>query len=74
MSERVRDRANGLSLTISELEVLQLLAGGFAPKEISLKRKCTINTVRVHIANAISKLGCHGSGEAIRAAQNANLI
>jgi DNA-binding CsgD family transcriptional regulator len=62
------------ALTSSELEVLRLLAEGLVPKEISLRRACSVNTVRVHIANAIAKLGCHGRAEAIRAARLMNLI
>jgi ATP/maltotriose-dependent transcriptional regulator MalT len=61
-------------LTKSELSVLGFLAKGLVPKEIAEQSGRSVYTVRVHIANAIAKLGCHGSAEAIRKAQSRQLI
>lgn len=61
-------------LTPAELSVLRLLADGLVPKEIAERNKRSVNTVRVHIANAIAKLDCHGRSEAVRRAQQMNLI
>ena len=71
--ERTRQVEVGL-LTASEIEVLRLLSKGFIPKEIASRTRRSIYTVRVHIANATAKLGCHGRSEAIRVAQRQGLI
>jgi len=68
-----RTAGRGL-LTTSEREVLRLLAGGLVPKEIAAETTRSVNTVRVHIANAIEKLDCHGRSEAIIAARQLGLI
>jgi ATP/maltotriose-dependent transcriptional regulator MalT len=74
IGERIGDRLSAGALTKAELEVLQLLAEGLAPKEIATRTGRSIFTVRVHIANASAKLACHGRSEAIRAAQRLGLI
>ena len=61
-------------LTRSELDVFRLLADGLIPKEIAARSGRSVYTVRVHIANVIAKLGCHGRAEAIRTAQRMGLI
>jgi DNA-binding CsgD family transcriptional regulator len=61
-------------LTPSEIEILRLLAEGLTPKEIAEQRDGSVHTVRVHIANVIAKLDCHGRSEAIRTAQRLGLI
>ncbi len=67
-----RPRSRGL--TQSEVEVLRLLEQGLTPKEIAERTSRSINTVRAHVANAITKLHCHGHSEAIRAARRLRLI
>lgn len=70
-------QAEGLphaNLTPSELDILRLLAEGLIPKEIAAKSGRSIYTVRVHIANVIAKLGCHGRADALRAAARMGLI
>jgi len=64
----------GVALTASERDVLRLLAAGLAPKEIAAETTRSIHTVRVHIANAIEKLDCHGHAEAIVTARQLGLI
>ncbi|MGA8574780.1 MAG: LuxR C-terminal-related transcriptional regulator [Candidatus Cybelea sp.] len=61
-------------LTRAELGILRLLASGLVPKEIAERSGRSVYTVRVHIANVIAKLGCHGRVEAIRKAQHMSLI
>ena len=64
----------GADLTPSEVDVLRLLAAGFVPKDIATRTGRSVHTVRVHIANVISKVGCHGRAEAIRWAHQQGLI
>jgi DNA-binding CsgD family transcriptional regulator len=61
-------------LTSAELDTLQLLRSGLIPKQIALRKGISVYTVRVHIANAIAKLGCHGRAEAISEASRLGLI
>ena len=61
-------------LTPSEIDVLKLLDEGLIPKEIAERTERSVYTVRVHIANIIAKLGCHGRSEAIRQAQREGII
>lgn len=61
-------------LTISERQVLRLLADGLVPKEIAAETGRSVHTVRVHIANAIQKLECNGRAAAIRSARRLGLI
>ncbi|MBV8526121.1 MAG: response regulator transcription factor, partial [Acetobacteraceae bacterium] len=77
--ERVLSRpeifaSTACDLTAAERQILKLLSEGFIPKDIALRTDRSVYTVRVHIANAIAKLGCHGRSEAIKAAQHLQLI
>lgn len=68
------ERPRSRGLTPSEVEVLRLLERGLMPKEIAERTSRSLYTVRAHIANAITKLHCHGHSEAIRAARRLRLI
>ncbi|HEY1883046.1 MAG TPA: LuxR C-terminal-related transcriptional regulator [Candidatus Cybelea sp.] len=61
-------------LTRSEMEILRMLEEGLTPKQIAEKTSRSLNTVRVHVANTIAKLGCHGHAEAIRTARRLRLL
>ena len=61
-------------LTPSEVDVLKLLDEGLIPKEIALRKDRSVCTIRVHIANAVAKLGCHGKAEAVRRARQEGII
>jgi DNA-binding CsgD family transcriptional regulator len=61
-------------LTPSERDVLRLLATGLLPKEIAVETARSVHTVRVHIANAIIKLDCHGRSEAIARARRLGIV
>jgi ATP/maltotriose-dependent transcriptional regulator MalT len=68
------DRLPANGLTRSEMEILRMLEEGLTPKQIAEKTARSLNTVRVHVANTIAKLGCHGHAEAIRTARRLRLL
>jgi len=68
------DGAQAAPLTPSEVDVLRLLNEGLIPKEIAQRKNRSVCTIRVHIANAIAKLGCHGRSQAIRRARLQGII
>jgi LuxR family transcriptional regulator, maltose regulon positive regulatory protein len=74
LRDRTRSNLCARKLTPSESEVLRLLAEGFLPKEIAADTRRSVFTVRVHIANVIAKLGCHGRFEAIEVARREGLL
>jgi ATP/maltotriose-dependent transcriptional regulator MalT len=61
-------------LSAAEIRILRLLGEGLSSKEIALRTGRSVFTVRVHIANAISKLKCHGRLEAIATARRQGII
>jgi ATP/maltotriose-dependent transcriptional regulator MalT len=61
-------------LTQAEGAVLRLLAEGFSPKEIAARRGCSVNTIRAHTANSITKLRCNGRSEAIALGRRLGLL
>lgn len=74
IANKAPERPRAGILTGSEIEVLRLLEQGLTPKEIAERTSRSVYTVRVHIANAITKLNCHGHAEAIRTARRLQLI
>ena len=64
---RPADNGNGFSeaqLTDRELEVIQLIARGYANKEIASQLGVAVSTIRRHIENIYSKLHVHCRTEA----------
>lgn len=61
-------------LTARELEVLQLLARAHTTERIADELFISINTVRNHVANILSKLGVHSKLEAVAVAAREKLI
>lgn len=61
-------------LTARELEVLQLLAKGRSTEAIGDELFISVNTVRNHVANILSKLGVHSKLEAVAIAAREGLI
>jgi DNA-binding NarL/FixJ family response regulator len=55
-------------LTPRELQILQLLADGKSPDEITAELEVSRNTLRTHIQNILMKLGVHSKLDAIVAA------
>lgn len=62
------------SLTRAEFEVLTLLSEGLSNKEIALRSKRSVYTVRAHIASLLKKLNCHGRTQAVVTARRLELI
>ncbi len=52
-------------LTRREREVLQMLAGGLANKEIAAKLNLSDHTVKFHVASILGKLGASSRAEAV---------
>jgi DNA-binding NarL/FixJ family response regulator len=61
-------------LTDRELEVLQLLAFGFANKRIALQLSISEHTVKFHISSIYGKLGAGNRTEAVRIGLQIGLI
>jgi DNA-binding NarL/FixJ family response regulator len=61
-------------LTRRELEVLRLLAQGFAPTEIAEELVITRKTVSSHVQNLLGKLNVHSRGQAIAKAFRVGLV
>ena len=61
-------------LTARELEVLKLLARAHATETIGEELFISVNTVRNHVANILSKLGAHSKLEAVAIAAREKLI
>ena len=61
-------------LTARELEVLQLLGRGRSTEKIAEELFISVNTVRNHVANILSKLGVHSKLEAVAIAAREKLI
>lgn len=62
------------SLTRAELEVLSLLSEGLSNKEIALRNKRSVYTIRAHVASVLKKLRCHGRTQAVVAARRLEII
>lgn len=61
-------------LTRRELDILNLLALGRSNQEIAAERVLTLNTVKKHVANILSKLGVDNRTQAVLAARKAGWI
>jgi DNA-binding NarL/FixJ family response regulator len=64
----------GSDLTPRELEVLRLAAAGMANSSIAATLYLSVNTIRNHVQNAITKLGAHSKLEAVTLALRERLI
>jgi LuxR family maltose regulon positive regulatory protein len=58
-----------LNLTRRELDILTLLAAGKSNQEIAAERVLTVNTVKKHVANILSKLGVANRTQAVMLAK-----
>ncbi len=52
-------------LTLSEMDILELVLRRYSLEQIGEIRRTKLNTVRTHIARIIRKLGCHSLVEAV---------
>jgi len=64
----------GAALTARELEVLQLIAEGLSNHAIAERLVLSLNTVRNHVQNVISKLRAHSKLEAVAIAVRTGVI
>jgi DNA-binding NarL/FixJ family response regulator len=67
------DDARMRSLTVREREVLQYMLAGFDRARIAERLMLSVNTVRTHTQNILSKLGVHSSVEAVSIALQSGL-
>jgi len=61
-------------LSSRELEVLRLIADGFASAEIAARLFLTTGTIKAHTRSIYSKLGVNSRTQAIAQAQKLNLL
>ena len=63
-----------LRLSKRELEVLQLLAGGFSNQEIADRLFVSLNTIKTHVSKLFEKMDVKRRTQAIEQAKKLNLI
>ncbi|HSB02288.1 MAG TPA: LuxR C-terminal-related transcriptional regulator [Anaerolineales bacterium] len=63
-----------IPLTRRELDILQLLAAGKSNQEIAEERVLTLNTVKKHVGNILSKLGVANRTQAVMLAKKLGWI
>lgn len=61
----IAEHAADCALTPREVDVLRLVAGGNANKEIAARLSLTEETVKAHIRNILGKLGANGRTHAV---------
>lgn len=61
-------------LTNREIEILKLLAGGMANKQIAFRLKISEKTVRNHVSNMYEKLGIYDRSQAVLYAVKKGLV
>lgn len=66
-AHHVRDQP--VSLTPREVEVVRLVASGYANKEMAARLGVSVNTIETHKANAMEKLGLHSRIDLVRFAR-----
>jgi len=64
----------GAGLTTRELEILQHIVAGKSNKEIASDLKLSVNTVSVHRANIMDRLGIHKTAELVVYAIRSGLV
>jgi DNA-binding NarL/FixJ family response regulator len=70
-----RDRTgSSLDLTPREVEVLEVLSGGLSNADIAAELGISVNTVRNHVQNVLTKLGVHSKLEALAVAVREGII
>jgi DNA-binding NarL/FixJ family response regulator len=65
LAAEIAEHAADCVLTPREIEVLRLVAGGNANKEIAARLSLTDETVKAHIRNILGKLGAHDRTHAV---------
>ncbi len=67
-------KAPNLELTVREAEVLQLIAEGFANKQIAAELGLSVKTVEKHRQQVMNKLGIHDTASLVRYAVARGII
>lgn len=62
------------ALTPRELETLQLLANGLTTREVAAALNLSVNTVRNHVQNILTKLNAHSRIEAINIGRQRHIL
>lgn len=65
VAAEIAEHATDHVLTPREVDVLQLVAGGNANKEIAVHLSLTEETVKSHLRNILAKLGAHDRAHAV---------
>lgn len=66
--EHATERQRADRLSPRESEILQLMADGSDPTEISVRLSITPNTLRTHVQNILTKLAVHSKTQAVMVA------
>jgi DNA-binding NarL/FixJ family response regulator len=74
VAAKLANRLTRVQLTIRELEVLKLIAGGLANKEIGSNLNIAESTVKLHINTLFDKLGVTSRTEAMKVGLERGLI
>lgn len=61
-------------LTPRETEVIELLACGFANKQVATELRCSVRTVKFHVSSILAKLGASNRTEAVTIAAARGLV
>lgn len=64
----------GEALTAREMQVLSMLAEGWANKEIAVRLKISEHTVKFHVSSILGKLGAATRGEAVARGMREGLV
>ena len=62
------------SLSVREIEILQLLADGCSNRDVSERLVVSVETVKTHVKHILSKLGARHRAEAVAIALRRKMI
>ena len=74
IAAEIAEHATDENLTAREIEVLRLIAGGNANKEIAAQLSLTEETVKGHVKNILAKLGANDRTHAVTIALKRGII
>ena len=74
VASEIAEHATDDALTAREIDVLRLIAGGNANKEIAARLSITEETVKGHVKNILAKLGANDRTHAVTIALKRGII
>ncbi len=74
VAQKLAERLPQSDLTARELDVLRLIVGGRANKEIAVELRLSETTVKTHVANILAKLGVDDRTQAATAALQRGIV